>query len=100
MKQVGELKATNLRSLLRQARRVVINPFIGLGVLCMAADFFGFIALLSLADLSLVMPMTALSYPFSILGSHFILKERLTAGRLAGTGLIGIGVAFISMNLT
>ena len=99
MKQVGEVTAINLRSLLRQARRVLTNPFIGLGVLCMAADFFGFIALLSWADLSLIMPMTALSYPFSILGSHFVLKERLTAGRVAGTGLIGIGVAFISMNV-
>jgi bacterial/archaeal transporter family protein len=98
MKQVGEVSASNLRSLLRLIRQTLTNPFIGLGVLCMAADFFLFIALLSWADLSLIMPLTALSYPLSILGSHYILKERLTAGRIAGTGLIAVGVALISLN--
>ena len=64
----------------------------------MATDFFLFIALLSWADLSLVMPMTALSYPLSALGSYYFLKESLTIGRLAGTGLISIGVAFVSLS--
>ena len=100
MKQVGEVSIMRPRSLLALARRVLTNPFISLGVVCMTADFFLFIALLSRADLSLIMPMTALSYPFSILGSHYVLKERLTAGRLAGTGLIGVGVALISLTAT
>jgi bacterial/archaeal transporter family protein len=98
MKQVGEVTAVNLRSLVRLARRALTNPLIGLGVLCLAADFFLFIALLGRADLSLIMPLTALSYPFSLLGSHYFLKEPLPSGRLAGTGLIGIGAAFILMN--
>ena len=98
MKQVGEVTTVNARSLIRLARRAMTNPLIGLGIACMAADFFLFIALLSGADLSLIMPMTALSYPFSVVGSHYVLKERLTSGRIAGTGLIGIGVAFILVN--
>ncbi len=98
MKQVGEVTRVTARSPLRLAYRALMNPLIGLGVSCMAADFFLFIALLSWADLSLIMPLTALSYPFSILGSHYVLKERLTGGRIAGTGLIGMGVAFILMN--
>ncbi len=98
MKQVGKVTTVNARSLMQLARRSLTNPFIGLGVACMVADFFLFIALLSEADLSLIMPMTALSYPFSVVGSHYVLKERLTSGRLAGTGLIGIGVAFILVN--
>lgn len=100
MKQVGEVSIMRLRSLLALMRRALTNPFIGLGVLCMAADFFLFIALLSRVDLSLIMPMTALSYPFSLLGSHYVLKEKLTTGRLAGTGFIGVGVAFISLTAT
>lgn len=99
MKQVGEVTTINLRSLLRLAHRTFTNPLIGLGILCLTADFFWFITLLSWVDLSLILPMTTLSYPISILGSHYILKEKLTTGRIAGTGLIGIGVAFISMNL-
>ena len=100
MKQVGQVSVMRLRSLLTLIRRVLTNPLLGLGIVCMAADFFLFIALLSWVDLSLIMPLTALSYPFSILGSHYILKEKLTAGRLAGTGLIGVGVAFISLTAT
>ncbi len=99
MKQVGEVSAPNLRSLLCLIRQTLTNPFIGLGVACMAADFFLFIALLSWADLSLIMPLTALSYPLSILGSHYILKERLTVERISGTGLIALGVALLSLNV-
>lgn len=98
MKQVGEVKEITARSLLWLIHQVLTNPLISLGVLCMAADFFLFIALLSRVDLSLIMPLTALSYPFSVLGSHYLLKEKLTSGRLAGTGLISVGVAFILMN--
>lgn len=98
MKQVGAVTTLHVRSLLRLIRRALTNPFIGLGVVCMAADFFLFIALLSWADLSLIMPMTALSYPLSALGSYYFLRESLTVGRLAGTGLIGVGVAFVSLS--
>ncbi len=98
MKQVGEVSTLQWRSLLTLARRTLMNPLIGGGVLCMAADFFLFIGLLGQTDLSLIMPMTALSYPFSLFGSHYFLKETLTTERLAGTGLIGIGVAVIAFN--
>ncbi|XGV95227.1 MAG: EamA family transporter [Leptolyngbya sp. BL-A-14] len=106
MKRVGEVpklewhmdKVALIKSLFKVAQRVLTSPLIGLGVLCMAVDFFLFIALLSRADLSLITPMTALSYPISILGSHYFLKERLTSGRLMGASIIGIGVALISLN--
>ena len=98
MKQVGAVTTLQVRSLLKLVRRALSSPLIGLGVACMAADFFLFIALLSWADLSLVMPMTALSYPLSALGSYYFLKESLTIGRLAGTGLIAVGVAFVSLS--
>lgn len=106
MKQVGAVpklswhldKGVLARSLLQLVHRVLTNPRVGLGALCMTVDFFLFMTLLSRADLSLIIPMTALSYPISILGSHFFLKERLTSGRLVGSGLIAVGVAVISLN--
>ena len=98
MKQVGAVTTLQVRSLLKVIRRALASPFIGLGVVCMAADFFLFLALLRWADLSLIMPMTAMSYPLSALGSYYFLKESLTTGRLAGTGLIGLGVALVSLS--
>ena len=97
MRQVGAVASVNLRSLLHLAGRAATNPLIGLGIGCMAADFFLFIGLLSGTDLSLVVPMTALSYPLSLCGSRYFLKETVSFDRWAGVGLIGIGVGLISL---
>lgn len=98
MKQVGEVTTLRLPELLRLAQRAVNNPMLGLGMVCMTIGFFLFIALLSWADLSFVKPATALGYPVSILGTRYILKENVTAARLAGAVFICIGVALISLN--
>jgi drug/metabolite transporter (DMT)-like permease len=100
MKQVGEVATLQLNTLLRLARRAVVNPLLGLGALSMAATFLLTLALLSWADLSLVMPMTALSYPFSVLGARWFLSETVNTARLVGTGFICLGVALISLNAT
>lgn len=98
MKQVGEVTTLRLRELLPLAQRAVNNPMLGLGMVCMTIGFFLFIVLLSWADLSFVMPATALGYPVSILGTRYILKENVTAARFAGAVFICIGVALISLN--
>ncbi|HKV41993.1 MAG TPA: EamA family transporter, partial [Blastocatellia bacterium] len=87
-----------LRELVRIARRAIVNPMLGLGILCMAIAFFTFLTLLGRADLSFVLPLTALGTAVSVLGARYILKEEVTAARWAGTVCICVGVALISMN--
>ena len=96
MKQIGEVNWSTLKRPLKLARQVFTHPFIYLGVFCFTIAFFLYIALLSWADLSFVMPMTALTYPTTALGTRYFLKETLSPGRLVGTGLTCVGVALIS----
>jgi transporter family protein len=104
MKQVGAPARRNtstamrLGRLLLVARRAILNPALCLGILCMAITFFSFLALLSWADLSFVLPATSLSYVVSLLGARYILKERVTAARWIGTIVICLGIALISLS--
>ena len=45
MKQVGEVHTLDARHLLQIARRALVNPWLGLGILCMACSFFLFLTL-------------------------------------------------------
>lgn len=98
MTQVGEVSTLQPQELLRLARQAVINPMLGYGVLCMTIAFFMFISLLSWADLSFVLPATALTDVLNMLGTRYILKENVTSVRWISIVLISIGVALISLD--
>jgi drug/metabolite transporter (DMT)-like permease len=67
------------------------------GVALMATAFFSLLALLSRENVSLVVPVTALSYGAGALGGKFFLGEQVTARRWAGVLLVCIGVAVVIM---
>lgn len=75
----------------------VVNPVLGGGILCMAVSFFLFAALLSRANLSFVLPITAMGYVINVVGARHLLKENVTPARWAGTLLIGVGVALVCL---
>jgi drug/metabolite transporter (DMT)-like permease len=95
MKQVGEVDTLNIRVLLGVARRVLTNLFVISGIACMAIAFFSLLAVLSWAPVSLVSPATALSYVVNTVGAKYYLKEEIDRGRLIGTLLVCLGVAFL-----
>jgi uncharacterized membrane protein len=97
IKQVGEITTLNLRELFRIACRALANRYFLAGIFFMAVSFFSFIAVLSWADLSLVDPATALSLVVNIAGAKLILKEKVNRLRLAGTLLVCLGVALVSL---
>lgn len=98
MRQVGEVRSRKIHVLLQQARCVFRNPMIGLGILCLAIAFFLLIALLSWADLSFIVPATALNYPLSLWGSRYFLGEQTSRIRWIGTILVCIGVALTALS--
>ena len=97
MKQVGEISTLSLRGLARIARGIATNGYFAAGILCMAASFFAFLAVLSRADLSFVIPMTSLSFVITTLGARFFLNEHVSRLRWIGTLFVCLGVALISL---
>lgn len=100
MKQIGEVQLLPNKHLLKLGRKIMTNPAILSGILCQATGFVMFISLLSWEDISVVRPVTALTYILSLLGARFFLKEIITTQRFAGIILIGCGVVLISLTST
>ncbi len=98
MRQVGEVRGLDLEDLLRLARRAASNMTLALGIFCMTIAFFMLMALLSWSDISFVWPATALTEPVNMLGSRFILKEKVTRLRWASMIFIGTGIYLVSIN--
>ena len=97
MKQTGEISTLHPGKLASIAIRVVSNKNFLAGIFCMAFSFFAFLAVLSWADLSFVLPATSLTFVITTAGAKFILKEQISRLRLAGTLLVCVGVALISL---
>jgi drug/metabolite transporter (DMT)-like permease len=75
------------------ARRV---PLV-VAVFFMAISFFAFMKLLSVADLSFAVPVTAASVALETVLARLVLKENVTALRWAGALLVACGVALLAM---
>jgi drug/metabolite transporter (DMT)-like permease len=75
--------------------RAMLNPFVAGGVVALVVALLARMALFSLADLSFVLPTTAVGYILAtILGKTF-LHENVSAERWLGTLLIVAGAALV-----
>jgi drug/metabolite transporter (DMT)-like permease len=97
MKQLGEISTLQLSELVKLVWRILTNKLFVIGFVLMVVNFVVFLVLLSLADLSLVMPLTALGFVIKTLGAKIFLKETISRERLIGTLLVCVGVALISL---
>jgi len=97
MKQLGEISTLNVGRLFGIFGRAISNRYVLTGVLFMAVSYFSFLGALRLADLSLVLPATSVSFVITTIGARLFLKETISATRWAGILLVCIGVALISI---
>src|SRR5499426_1634191 len=97
MRKVGAV-SFRPKALIGAIGRMIRSPYLFVGVACLAVAFFSFISMLSYADLSFVVPLTAVSYITNTLGARFFLKERISRSRWVGTILVALGVAVISLD--
>ncbi len=95
MKAVGEVKDFRPAALLGLIPRVLRVPWMWAGVGLMATAFFSLLAVLSKENVSLVVPVTALSYGAGALGGRLFLGEQVTPRRWAGVLLVCAGVALV-----
>jgi drug/metabolite transporter (DMT)-like permease len=76
--------------------RAMLDPFVAFGVIALIAALLTRMVLLSLADLSFVLPVTAIGYVIAAFLGKTVLHEAVTNQRWLGTILIFIGAALVS----
>ncbi len=94
MKEVGDV-SFRPRELAGAIGRMARNRWLLACVGCLAISFFSFLSLLSYADLSFVIPLTAVTYLTNTIGARLLLKEKISAARWSGTLTVMCGVMIV-----
>ena len=97
MKAVGEVKDFRPGAVVGVIARALRVSWMWAGLTLMGTAFFSLLVVLSRENVSLVVPVTALSYAAGALGGKVFLGEQVTRGRWAGVLLVCVGVAVVIM---
>jgi len=100
MRKNGSVNLLDPSHMLALLLSVVRNPYVFVGVMFLAVFFFLYLAALSWAELSYVLPLTALSYVFAAFLAKYFLGEDVTWLRWTGTAVIVIGIVIIALEGT
>ena len=97
MRLVGDFSELRRKSgVLGVVRAVLSEPWFYLGLLAMALSFFFLLAVLSLIDLSIVVPASAsMTFLLNLLGAKFILKEHVSRRRWISGFLVLGGIVLL-----
>jgi drug/metabolite transporter (DMT)-like permease len=95
MKAIGEVRDFHPAALMNVIARALRVSWMWVGLTLMGTAFFSLLAVLSMQDVSFVVPVTALSYGAGALGGKLFLGEQVTPRRWAGVLLVCIGVALL-----
>jgi drug/metabolite transporter (DMT)-like permease len=98
MKRSGQLDMAVPSQWFNLIFSVVRNPYIFMGVILLGIYFFLYLAALSWADLSFVLPLTAMSYLFAALLAKFMLNEEVSWFRWVGTIVIMVGIILVALD--
>jgi drug/metabolite transporter (DMT)-like permease len=92
MKRVGAISLERWT----EAFTALANPWVILGILLLLAFFAAYLTALSWADLTYVLPATAIGYVLVALLSVWLLNETVTVMRWIGVVLVSAGVGFVA----
>jgi uncharacterized membrane protein len=92
MKDLGGVSLHNLSSLIL----AILDPWVAAGILLLLAFFASYMAALSWADLTYVLPATSLGYVLVALVARFGFHEAISPTRWIGIALITAGVGFVA----
>jgi uncharacterized membrane protein len=93
MRDFGAVTLANAGGLLT----ALLNPWIIVGILLPICFFASYLTALSWADLTYVLPATAISYVMMALLAQQILHEHVTTRRWFGIALVTLGVGFVAV---
>ena len=97
MRQHGEIHDFRPGALGRVASALAQSWHILAAIFAMAVSFFAFMALVSVAELSFAVPVTASSYILETVLAKYLLKEHIGWKRGTGALLVACGVALLSL---
>jgi multidrug transporter EmrE-like cation transporter len=86
----------DLSHLLNTLWRMATNPYVFIGLAIYVTGTVFWLSALSRVNLSFAYPFASLSYVIMLIASWLILDEKISAMRLLGTIVIGLGVFLIS----
>ena len=95
MRRLGEVDDFSGRGLLRLAAGVARSPRLGLSLVGYTVSFFGFMAVVSVADVSFAAPATAAGYVVETALAALLLNEKISPQRWAGAALVMAGVGLV-----
>lgn len=95
MKSLGETTDFSPRGIARVVIRAAQTGWMWLAILLMATGFFSLLGMLSIANVSFVVPVTAFSYVIGTMGGKLFLREQVTHRRWAGVLLVCVGVTLV-----
>ena len=98
MKTLGEVHDFRPRAIVKFLSRAVRVGWMWAGISMMAVAFFSLLGLLSLENVSYVVPVTALSYAGGALGAAIFLRERVTPQRWLGVLVVCLGVTIVLLS--
>lgn len=78
-------------------KAIIINPYLYFGGTLYLLSAVLNIWLLRRLDYSVVLPLTSVTYIWTMILSYLVLKERITARKVAGVILILIGAVLVSI---
>jgi drug/metabolite transporter (DMT)-like permease len=89
---LGPIGSANL---IEKVIAMATQPLILIGLTLYAFGAFGFIVVLSHANISIVSPLLSISYLFAVVGGKILFNEPLPPLRLVGVALIMAGVVLV-----
>jgi uncharacterized membrane protein len=95
MKHAGEVMDFRPSTFLRILGAALHLRWLWLGIALLATYVVALLAMLSVENVSFVIPVTALGYVLGALGGKFFLAERVDAARWIGVLLVGAGVVLV-----
>ncbi len=98
MKRNGEVNIADPAQWVNLIMQCIRNPYIIGGVALLAVFFFLYLASLSWADISFVLPLTAMSFIFAAVMAKYFLREDVSWYRWAGTFIIVVGIIIAGLD--
>ena len=93
--QIGGFKINSFADIVALVPAILSTPLLMLGIILMGGSFFFWMYILSWFKLSLVFPLTAMTYVFVAILASIFLGEKLLWINYLGIILIAAGIGFL-----